>query len=228
MSNVNDILASFKSSLYNIISDYKDKVIEIEQEEEFNVVLSDFVNYCESDILLLPFYDVSILEKIFERVFDSVDDEFSKIKTARYLIEASKSVDKSHFSQYNDAVDSIKDMYSTIRDFYEKRLHDSSLASDREEYSSIINDYSIIYGLIGDDMFNALIEDVDLFERAINGCELSLEDVSVLLSTAIVSNLAYLDGNGVVSINNEYFIDNSLLESNIQDLNNLLGEQVKE
>ena len=224
MSNVNDILASFKSSLYNIISDYKDKVIEIEQEEEFNVVLSDFVNYCESDILLLPFYDVSILEKIFERVFDSVDDEFSKIKTARYLIEASKSVDKSHFSQYNDAVDSIKDMYSTIRDFYEKRLHDSSLASDREEYSSIINDYSIIYGLIGDDMFNALIEDVDLFERAINGCELSLEDVSVLLSTAIVSNLAYLDGNGVVSINNEYFIDNSLLESNIQDLNNLLGE----
>ena len=78
--------------------------------------------------------------------------------------------------------------------------------------------------MIGDDKFNSLIEDVDLFERAIDDCELSLEDISVLLSTAIVSNLSYLDGNGVVSVNNDNFIDNSLLESNIQDLSNLLGE----
>ena len=224
MNNVKDILSSFKSTLNNIISDYKEKVSDIEQEEAFNVVLSDFVNYCKSDILLLPFYDESILRSIFEKLFDSVDEEFSKIKTAKYLIEASKSIDKSNFPQYNDSIEEIEDMYDTIKSAYEKRVHDSSLASNKEKYTSIINNYSIIYDLIGYDGFNALIEDVDVFEQAINDCDLSLEDVSVLLSTAIVSNLTYLDGNGVVSVNNDNFIDNSLLESNIQDLSNLLGE----
>ena len=228
MDNVKDILSSFKSKLNDIILDYKNKVSEIEQEEAFNVVLSDFVNYCKSDILLLPFYDESILSNIFEKVFGSTDEEFSKIKTAKYLIEACKSIDKSNFSQYNDAIDGIEEMYNSIKSFYEKRLHDSSLASNKEKYSKYIDDYSIVYDLIGDDKFNSLIEDVDLFERAIDDCELSLEDISVLLSTAIVSNLSYLDGNGVVSVNNDNFIDNSLLESNIQDLSNLLGEQVKE
>ena len=70
MGNVKDILASFKSSLNSIISDYEEKISEIEQEEEFNVVLSDFINYCKSDILLLPLASEAAIIALCDKLFD--------------------------------------------------------------------------------------------------------------------------------------------------------------
>ena len=107
MDNVS-VLSKFKLDLEKIISEYKDKVSEIETEEEFIMTLGDVVNYCKSDCLLLPFYDEEILSKVFERVFPLSSNEMNKIKTAKYLIDASKTVDKGNFPQYNDFVKDLE------------------------------------------------------------------------------------------------------------------------
>lgn len=225
MNNVRDVLSKFKDNLDGIITNYRVKVSDIEKEEDFNRVLSDFINYCESDVLLLPFYDETLLGRIFDRVFSDSLDEIKKVKTAKYLIDASKSVDTSNFPQYNDSVSKIKSIFKSIDSFYRDRVENSTFASDKENYNSIISSYSVIFDLIGIDGFNGLIEDIDLFERVINDCDLQSSDINEILSVAIVSNLGYLDRSGVVDVND--VSDNSLLESNINSLSNMLGEQVR-
>ena len=132
MDNVS-VLSKFKLDLEKIISEYKDKVSEIEAEEEFIMTLGDVVNYSKSDCLLLPFYDETILSKVFERVFLLSNSEMNKIKTAKYLIEASKSVDKGNFPQYNDSVKDLEQINSKLSSFYDKLLSNDDLAKDKED-----------------------------------------------------------------------------------------------
>ena len=74
-----------------------------------------------------------------------------------------------------------------------------------------------------------LIDDVDSFEEAINLCDISKEDINILLNVAIKSNLEYLDSNGVI-IDNVEDIDamkeqNNVIQDKISDLSNLLGDE---
>jgi len=228
MDNVMDVLSKFKDNLDSIISDYKEKISEIEKEEEFIVTLGDVVNYCKSDHLLLPFYDETILSRVFERVFPLSNIELNKIKTAKYLIEASKSVDKESFPQYNEAVNDLDGIFKKINKSYNKMLSDESLKKNKEEFSSKIDSYSKIYSIIDTNCFSALIEDVDLFEEIIGACKLSEDEINVLLNVAIKCNLEFLDSAGVLIEEDDTDIknmkeQNSKFKSEINDLNNLLG-----
>lgn len=229
MDNVMDVLSKFKNSLDNIIVDYKDKISDIEKEEDFIMTLGDVVNYSKSDSLLLPFYDEDILSRVFERVFPLSNSEFNKIKTAKYLIESSKSVDKSHFPQYNDSVKDIGDINNKLSKFYDKLISSDKLKNDKEDYNSKIERYSSIYDLIGDDCFIGLIDDVSLFHEVVDLCDLSKEEVSLLLNIAIKSNLSFLDSNGVIVDDDVDIIDmkeqNSVFMNEISDLSNLLGDE---
>jgi len=229
MDNVS-VLSKFKLDLEKIISEYKDKVSEIETEEEFIMTLGDVVNYSKSDCLLLPFYDEEILSKVFERVFPLSSNEMNKIKTAKYLIDASKTVDKGNFPQYNDSVKDLEQINSKLSSFYDKLLSNDELAKDKENYSLRIENFSKVYDCIGDDKFNHLIEDVDLFESIINECDLSKDEINLILNIAIKSNLEFLDSSGVIVDESVEEItnmkkQNDKFQDEISDLSNLLGEQ---
>lgn len=220
MNNVINAMSKFKTNLGNFIDEYKNELEHIEKEEEFIRTLSDVINYSKNDILLLPFYDQTILSRIFERISPLSSNEMNKIKTAKYLIEASKSVDKSHFLQYNNAVKDIKNIFDNINSYYEKMLADETLKTNKEKYSSIVENYEIIYDKIGEDSFKSIIDDVDLFEETITNCKLENEDISTILNIAIKDNLKYLDTAGI-SIEKK---DNKS-QDEIYDLSHLLREE---
>lgn len=228
MDNVKDILSKFKDNLDSIISDYKKKISEIEKEEEFIVTLGDVVNYCKSDNLLLPFYDETILSRVFERVFPLSNSEYNKIKTAKYLIDSSKTVDKSHFPQYNDSINDLNSICDKLKKFYQKLLSNDSLKKDKEEFNNNIDSYSKIFSIIGESEFTSLIDDVDLFEDVIDVCDLSSEEINVILNVAIRDNLNFLDSSGVLIEDDDVELknmkeQNNKFKSEISDLNNLLG-----
>ena len=154
MDNVKDVLSEFKKNLDMIIVDYKNKISDIEKEEDFIQVLGDLVNYSKSDSLLLPFYDETILSRVFERVFPLSSTELNKLKAAKYLIDASKDVDKSHFPQYHDAVKDVEDINKKINKFYEKLLSNDDIKVEKEDAISKVERFTGIYDIIGDDKFN--------------------------------------------------------------------------
>lgn len=228
MENVIEVLSKFRDKLDSIISDYKKKISEIEKEEEFIVTLGDVVNYCKSDHLLLPFYDETILSRVFERVFPLSNTEYNKLKAAKYLIESSKSVDKSHFPQYKGAVKDIDSLCGKLKKYYDKLLSNDDLMKDKEEFNSKVDSYSSIVSNIGENGFNSLIDNVDLFEDAINVCELSMEEVNDILNIAIRNNLEFLDSGGILVEDVDTDIkdmqeQNDKFKNEISDLNNLLG-----
>lgn len=227
MDSVKDILSKFKDNLDKIIVDYKNKVSDIEKEEDFIQVLGDLVNYSKSDSLLLPFYDETILSRVFERVFPLSNTEINKLKAAKYLIDASKNIDKGHFPQYNECVKDVEDINKKVNKYYEKLLSNDELKIDKEEYNSKITSLSYIFDIIGDDKFIGLIEDVDSFEEAIKMCKLDDEEVNVILNVAIKSNLEFLDSNGVVidNIDSDMMQENSIIQDKISDLSNLLENE---
>lgn len=230
MDNVIEVLSKFKSNLDGIIVDCKSKVDDIKKEEDFIKVLGDVVNYSKSDYLLLPFYDESILSSVFERVFPLSDAELNKIKIAKYLIDASKSIDKDHFLQYNNAVKDVKSINNKLSKFYEKLLADNKLENEKNDLNLKIENYSKIYGIISDDGFSGLIDDVDLFEEVIKSCDLSNEEINVILNVAIRDNLKFLDSNGVISETvNDDIIDmkeqNNSFQNSINDLSSLLVDE---
>ena len=229
MENMTDIMSKFKNNLDNVITDYKNKISDIEKEEEFIVTLGDVVNYSKSDCLLLPFYDETILSRVFERVFPLSESEMSKIKSAKYLFEASKNIDKNNFPQYNDSVKDIESIYDKLSKYYDKLLSDDNLKKSKEDYSNNIEKYSKIFDIILDDKFN-FIDDVDLFEEAINICGLSDDEINVILNVAIRCNLDYLDSNGlIVETEDDDIIgmkeQNNKFQVEIDDLSNLLSDE---
>ena len=231
MESVINVLSKFKSNLDNLISDYNNKIDFINNEEEFLHVLGDLVNYSKSDCLLLPFYDATILSRVFERIFPLSSNELNKLKTAKYLIEASSGIDKSQFLQYNNAVKDLEKLNKKVVDYYDDMIANNTFNSDRDNYTNIIERYTSIYDLIGEDCFNGLISDIDLFQEIIDNCELSLEEINIILDVAIKDNLRFLDNNGV--INTEVSDDiaslkeeNNVMQDAINDLSNLLDASV--
>lgn len=229
MDNVKDIMSKFKKNLDKIIVDYKNRISEIEKEEEFIQVLGDLVNYSKSDSLLLPFYDETILSRVFERVFPLSTTELNKIKAAKYLIEASKDVDKGHFPQYHDAVKDVESINKKVNKFYEKLLSNDKMKVEKDETILKIEKFSKILSVIGDDKFNGFIDDVDAFEEANNLCDMSKDDINIILNVAIKSNLEYLDSNGIliedVQDINDMKEQNNVIQDKISDLSNLLGDE---
>lgn len=229
MENVTDIMSKFKNNLDNVIVDYKNKISDIEKEEDFIVTLGDLVNYSKSDCLLLPFYDETILSRVFERVFSLSSSEMSKIKSAKYLFEASKSVDKDNFPQYNESVKDVEVIYGKIAKYYDKLMSDDKLKKSKEEFSDNIEKYSKIFDIIFDDKFG-FIEDVDLFEETINLCNLSSSEINLILNFAIRCNLDYLDSNGLIVETDDSDIadmkeQNNKFQVEIDDLSNLLSDE---
>ena len=226
MDNVMDVLSKFRDNLDTIIVEYKNKISDIEKEENFICTLGDVVNYSKSDFLLLPFYDETILSRVFERVFPLSNTEYNKIKAAKYLIDASSNVDKSHFPQYNDSVKDVESINKKLSKYYEKLISDDKLSRDKEDFSSRVERYSIILNLIDESSFNSFIEDVDLFEEVISLCDLSSEELNVILNEAIRCNLNFLDSNGVL-VDDDDIVDmkkeNNKFQDEISDLSNLLG-----
>lgn len=230
MESVIGVLSKFKNNLNNIINDYRFKIEEIEKEEEFIRTLGDLVNYSKNDFLLLPFYDMDILDVVFNRIFTFSSNEMNKVKTAKYLIEASKNVDKSQFLQYNNAVNDLEKINNQIIDYYNDLLSNNSLAIDKENYNSLINKYALIVNNIGDDCFNGLIDDVDLFHDIIMEANLSIDDINLILDVAIRDNLKYLDDTGIICTDDTDIINmkkmNSEMQEAINDLSNLLDASV--
>lgn len=226
MDSVKDIMSKFKDNLDKIIVDYKNKVSDIEKEEDFIQVLGDLVNYSKSDSLLLPFYDETILSRVFERVFPLSNTEVNKLKAAKYLIDASKDIDKGHFPQYNECVKDVEDINKKVNKYYEKLLSNDKLKSDKEEFNLKVNNLSYIFDIIGENKFIGLIDNIDSFENAINECDLSEEEINVILNVAIKSNLEFLDSNGVVlDVDSEMKEENNIIQGKISDLSNLLENE---
>lgn len=227
MEKVKDVLSKFKDNLDGVIVDFKNRISEIEKEEEFIHVLSDLVNYSKSDSLLLPFYDETILSRVFERIFPLSNTELNKIKTAKYLIDACKDINKDKFPQYKEAVSDVEEINTKINSFYEKILSDDNLVSEKENLNSKVEKFSIVFDNIGEDKFNSLIEDIDSFEETIDSVSLSSEEINVLLNIAIRSNLEYLDSSGIVvnTVDNEIVEENNIIQDKISDLSNLLGDE---
>lgn len=229
MDSVTNVLSKFKNSLDSIINDYKEKVSEIEKEEEFKEMLGDIVNYSKSDCLLLPFYDETMLSKALERIFPLSSTEKNKIKTAKYLIEASKDVDKEQFPQYNTAVKELNEINKKISDYYEKLLTDDKSKSEKETLLNQINLYTELYEKINDEEFTSIIDNTDIFKEAVETSKLSNEEISILLNIAIKSNLKYLDASGIVTNDNNDIIsmknENDKMQEEIKDLSSLLGKE---
>ena len=229
MDNVKDIMSKFKKDLDKIIVDYKNRISEIEKEEDFIQVLGDLVNYSKSDSLLLPFYDETILSRVFERVFPLSTTELNKIKAAKYLIEASKDIDKGHFPQYHDAVKDVESINKKVNKYYEKLLSNDKLKTEKDDTSLKIDKFSKVFAVIGEDKFVGFIDDVDAFEEAINLCDMSKDDINIILNVAIKSNLEYLDSNGIIIEDVEDINDmkeqNNVIQDKISDLSNLLGDE---
>lgn len=229
MDSVEEVLSKFKNSLEKVINNCKDSISDIEKEEEFIQNLGDLVNYSKSDCLLLPFYDETMLSRIFEKIFPLSTTEMNKIKTAKYLIEASKTVDKENFQQYNDAVKELEKINSKIEKNYEKLISDDKIKTDKETYTKKLSDYTSILNTVGKDEFTGLIQDIDAFEETINESDLTEEEVNAMLNVAITCNLKYLDSNGVVVSDNAEIQtlkeDNNKMQEEIQNLSNLLGAE---
>lgn len=231
MESVINVLSKFKSNLENLIEEYNNKIEFINGEEEFLQILGDLVNYSKSDSLLLPFYDTTILSRIFERIFPLSSNELNKIKTAKYLIEASNNVDKSQFLQYNNSVKEVEKINNKICEYYDDMLNSNDFNGDRDNYNNIISKYTSVYELIGEDCFNDLINDIDLFQEVIEKCELSLDEINIVLDVAIKDNLKFLDNNGVISTDISDDIvnlkeENNAMQDAINDLSNLLDASV--
>ena len=229
MDSVTNVLSKFKNSLDSIINDYKEKVSEIEKEEELKEMLGDIVNYSKSDCLLLPFYDETMLSKALEHIFPLSSTEKNKIKTAKYLIEASKDVDKEQFPQYNTAVKELNEINKKISDYYEKLLTDDKSKSEKETLLNKINLYTELYEKINDEEFTSIIDNTDIFKEAVETSKLSNEEISILLNIAIKSNLKYLDASGIVTNDNNDIIsmknENDKMQEEIKDLSSLLGKE---
>lgn len=228
MDSVRGVLSKLRRGLDSIIDEYKKSVSDIEKEEEFIQVLGDVINYSKSDCLLLPFYDETILSRVFDRLFPSCS-YMKKIKTAKYLIDASKSVDKSNFLQYNNAVSDIEEINDKLVKIYDDMLSNDKLKSDKENYLDKINVYSDFLSIISDDEFSSLISDIDLFEEIVSLCNFKDEELNVLLNCAIKSNLKFLDDNGIISSDVDSDIidmknDNDLMQEEINNLSVLLEE----
>lgn len=228
MDSVRGVLSKLRRGLDSIIDEYKKSVSDIEKEEEFIQVLGDVINYSKSDCLLLPFYDETILSRVFDRLFPSCS-YMKKIKTAKYLIDASKSVDKSNFLQYNNAVSDIEEINDKLVKIYDDMLSNDKLKSDKENYLNKINVYSDFLSIISDDEFSSLISDIDLFEEIVSLCNFKDEELNVLLNCAIKSNLKFLDDNGIISSDVDSDIidmknDNDLMQEEINNLSVLLEE----
>lgn len=229
MDSVRGVLSKLKRGLDTIIDEYKKSVSDIQGEEDFIQVLGDVVNYSKSDYLLLPFYDETILSKVLERLFPS-SSYMKKIKTAKYLIDASKSVDRDNFLQYNNAIKEVEDINSKLIKNYDELLSDDKLKTDKENYLNKIEAYSSFSEIIGDDEFTALISDIDLFEEIVDLCKFKDEELSVLLSCAIKSNIKYLDNNGIISEEVHSDIadmksENDKIQEEIKNLSDLLVEE---
>lgn len=230
MDNEVLVLSKFKNNLGNIIDDYKNKISEIIKEEDFIQTLGDFINYCKSDVLLLPFYDETILSRIFERVFPLSQTEINKVKTFKYLIDASKDIDKTHFTQYNNTLKEVNKIYKKLSSYYDKLLSDNILQDNKNKFETNVNNYTSIYNIIEEEGFNSLIEDVDLFKEVVELSDLSLDEINILLDVAIKDNLKYLDSNGVISSDickeiEDLKNENNVIQDSIRDLSNLLGDE---
>ena len=69
-----------------------------------------------------------------------------------------------------------------------------------------------------------------MFEECINVCELSDDEINIILNVAIKSNLVFLDSSGVViedSVDeiSEMKKQNDIFQDEIADLSNLLGNE---
>ncbi len=226
MDSVRGVLSKLKRGLDSVIDEYKKSVSDIEKEEDFIQVLSDVVNYSKSDCLLLPFYDETILSRVFDRLFPS-SSYMKKLKTARYLIDASKSVDKSNFLQYNNAVKDLDEINGKLIKIYDEMLSNDKLKTDKENYLNKINLYSDFAVTISDDEFTAIISDIDLFQEIVELCNLKDEELNILLSCAIKCNLKFLDSNGVITTEVHSDIadmksDNNKMQEEINNLSDLL------
>ena len=176
--------------------------------------------------MLLPFYDEEVLVDVFEHVFPLSNTEINKVKTAKYLIESCKSVDTSNFPQYNETIKELEVINKKVSDYYDNLLSDTKLNSEKDELSAKVDSYLSILNLIDEESFNGLIENIDLFEDAINLCNFSNDDVNVILNIAIKSNLRFLDSNGIIVDDNADIADlkeqNNIFQDKISDLSNLL------
>ena len=100
------------------------------------------------------------------------------------------------------------------------------MKSDKEEFNSKVNNLSYIFDIIGENKFIGLIDNIDSFENAINECDLSEEEINVILNVAIKSNLEFLDSNGVVlDVDSEMKEENNIIQGKISDLSNLLENE---
>ncbi len=226
MDSVRGVLSKLKRGLDSVIDEYKKSVSDIEKEEDFIQILGDVVNYSKSDCLLLPFYDETILSRVFDRLFPS-SSYMKKLKTARYLIDASKSVDKSNFLQYNNAVKDLEEINGKLIKIYDEMLSNDKLKTDKENYLNKINLYSDFAVTISDDEFTAIISDIDLFQEMVELCNFKDEELNILLSCAIKCNLKFLDSNGVITTEVHSDIadmksDNDKMQEEINNLSDLL------
>jgi hypothetical protein len=226
MDSVRGVLSKLKRGLDSVIDEYKKSVSDIEKEEDFIQILGDVVNYSKSDCLLLPFYDETILSRVFDRLFPS-SSYMKKLKTARYLIDASKSVDKSNFLQYNNAVKDLEEINGKLIKIYDEMLSNDKLKTDKENYLNKINLYSDFVVTISDDEFTAIISDIDLFQEMVELCNFKEDELNILLSCAIKCNLKFLDSNGVITTEVHSDIadmksDNDKMQEEINNLSDLL------
>lgn len=226
MDSVRGVLSKLKRGLDSVIDEYKKSVSDIEKEEDFIQILGDVVNYSKSDCLLLPFYDETILSRVFDRLFPS-SSYMKKLKTARYLIDASKSVDKSNFLQYNNSVKDLEEINGKLIKIYDEMLSNDKLKTDKENYLNKINLYSDFVVTISDDEFTAIISDIDLFQEMVELCNFKDEELNILLSCAIKCNLKFLDSNGVITTEVHSDIadmksDNDKMQEEINNLSDLL------
>ena len=226
MDSVRGVLSKLKRGLDSVIDEYKKSVSDIEKEEDFIQILGDVVNYSKSDCLLLPFYDETILSRVFDRLFPS-SSYMKKLKTARYLIDASKSVDKSNFLQYNNAVKDLEEINGKLIKIYDEMLSNDKLKTDKENYLNKINLYSDFVVTISDDEFTAIISDIDLVQEMVDLCKFTDAELNILLSCAIKCNLKFLDSNGVITTEVHSDIadmksDNDKMQEEINNLSDLL------
>ena len=226
MDSVRGVLSKLNRGLDGIIDEYKRSVSDIEKEEDFIQILGDVVNYSKSDCLLLPFYDETILSRVFDRLFPS-SSYMKKLKTARYLIDASKSVDKSNFLQYNNAVKDLEEINGKLIKIYDEMLSNDKLKTDKENYLNKINLYSDFSVTISDDEFTAIISDIDLFQEIVELCNFKEDELNILLSCAIKCNLKFLDSNGIITTEVHSDIadmksDNDKKQEEINNLSDLL------
>ena len=137
---------------------------------------------------------------------------------------------KDVMSKFKTNLDNIIVDYKKNISDIDKLLSDDKLKKDKEEFESKVDSYSKLFEIIDEEKFNGLIEDVDVFEEAIDKCKLSKDEISLILNIAIKCNLEFLDSSGMVvddvddDINNMKE-QNNKIQDQISDLSNLLGDE---